>query len=107
MGRPFVHNAAGVGHYVRQKPAAGLEPIDLIEVRVGPNRCKMYDLIEAMFQAGGFRIEKNETHRLTLCLKTACQSISHRRRADAELPGKCFDTRVVLYIEAAHMQCVR
>lgn len=54
-----------MGHNVRQKARAGLEPVNLIEVGVGADRRKMHNLVEAVLQTGGLRIEENETHRLS------------------------------------------
>ena len=60
-----------------QEARANLEPIDLIEVRIGADRSKVHDLVETVLQPSGLGIEENETHRTTPCLETTRQPVPH------------------------------
>ena len=103
---------ARVRHHVWQEARANLEPIDLIEVRIGADRSKVHDLVETVLQPSGLGIEENETHRTTPCLETTRQPVPHCGLTDPKLSGKRLDSRIVLDIqtgrtERGHQKLVR
>jgi hypothetical protein len=51
-----------VGDNVRQKARARLEPINFIEIVIGPNCRKMYDLVETVPEPRCLCVEEDEAH---------------------------------------------
>ena len=49
------------GNDVRQKPAADLEPIDLVQIPVGPDRPELQDLVKSRIGPGGLGIAKKRS----------------------------------------------
>ena len=54
-----------MGKHMRQKTRARLEAVDLFQVRVGPYRREMHDLIETVLQACCLSVEEDEAQRTT------------------------------------------
>jgi hypothetical protein len=47
---------------MRQKPTADLEPIDLVQILVGPDRPELQDLVKSRVGPSGLGIIENKGH---------------------------------------------